>query len=209
MPHPRFKKLAPARRNALLKAAVEEFAAHGYDGASINRIIEASGLSKGSTYYYFDGKADLFLTVLLDASQRLLDRMQHYDLSTPDTADGFWSRFEDMLRDMLQLLLDDPEMSALIRVAATAPVDLHSTDGEAFEQIATVAQRVIVAGRSSGFVRSDLPEDLLVFVTTSTFQGLDAWMLQRWENEADRDLDEMARIGTDMCRRLLTPPPAS
>jgi AcrR family transcriptional regulator len=33
-------------------------------GASLNRILEQAGISKGSAYYYFDDKADVFLTVV-------------------------------------------------------------------------------------------------------------------------------------------------
>ena len=45
------------------RAALDEFAAHGFHDASLNRIIEAAGISKGSMYYYFDGKEDLFAHV--------------------------------------------------------------------------------------------------------------------------------------------------
>ena len=37
------------------------------------------------------------------------------------------------------------------------------------------------------------------------FQGLDAWMLPRWEQQGVVDLDRMARIGVDLARRMLSP----
>jgi AcrR family transcriptional regulator len=46
MARPRFLKLEPSRRAAILAVAAEEFAQFGYEGASYNRIIERSGLSK-------------------------------------------------------------------------------------------------------------------------------------------------------------------
>jgi AcrR family transcriptional regulator len=48
MPRPRFDHLEPERRRALLAVAAEEFAEHGYEASSFNRIIERSGLSKGA-----------------------------------------------------------------------------------------------------------------------------------------------------------------
>ena len=63
MVRPRFAKLAPAQQQAILGAALDEFAAHGFHDASLNRIIDAAGISKGSMYYYFDGKEDLFAHV--------------------------------------------------------------------------------------------------------------------------------------------------
>ena len=42
------------QQETILRAALAEFAAHGFADASLNRIIEAAGISKGSLYYYFD-----------------------------------------------------------------------------------------------------------------------------------------------------------
>src|SRR5262249_1214418 len=38
MPRPRFERIAPEKRDAVLDAAAKEFAEHGYDDASMNRI---------------------------------------------------------------------------------------------------------------------------------------------------------------------------
>ena len=48
MPRPRFNKLSAEKRECILEAAAKEFAAHGYDGASLNRILDETGISKGA-----------------------------------------------------------------------------------------------------------------------------------------------------------------
>ena len=65
MPRPRFEKLPVEKQEQILEAAAKEFTAHGYDGASLNRILEEAGISKGAAYYYFDDKADLYATKLV------------------------------------------------------------------------------------------------------------------------------------------------
>jgi hypothetical protein len=47
---PRFLKFDPERRDRLLEAAAEEFAARGYGAASLNKLIARLGLSKGQFY---------------------------------------------------------------------------------------------------------------------------------------------------------------
>lgn len=42
-----------------MTAAVEELADRGYDGASLTRIAERAGVSKGLIWHYFAGKDDL------------------------------------------------------------------------------------------------------------------------------------------------------
>ncbi|OGT29770.1 MAG: hypothetical protein A3E87_05405 [Gammaproteobacteria bacterium RIFCSPHIGHO2_12_FULL_35_23] len=47
-------------RDAIIDAALYEFAKHGFSGASIAGIAERSGISTGNVYRYFASKAKLF-----------------------------------------------------------------------------------------------------------------------------------------------------
>ncbi len=69
MPRPRFDRLDPDKRRRILAVAAEEFAARGVGNASLNRIIDHAGISKGAAYYYFDDKADLFATVIREGME--------------------------------------------------------------------------------------------------------------------------------------------
>ncbi len=63
------------------------FVAHGYVGASLNRILDDAGISKGAAYYYFDDKADLYATAIVYYSQELLGESLHDTARV--TADNF------------------------------------------------------------------------------------------------------------------------
>src|SRR5258708_19220895 len=55
----------PDRRNQILDAALEEFAAHGFRGATIKRIAQRARLrSQALIYWYFPAKEALFEAVL-------------------------------------------------------------------------------------------------------------------------------------------------
>ncbi|AHK70777.1 TetR/AcrR family transcriptional regulator [Gluconobacter oxydans] len=49
-----------AKREQILKGAGTVFLANGYEGASMSRIAQMAGVSKGTLYNHFDGKASLF-----------------------------------------------------------------------------------------------------------------------------------------------------
>src|SRR6056297_284855 len=51
-------------RKRILEAALEVFAQHGYRGATLDQIAEASGLSKPNILYYFTGKEEIHVTLL-------------------------------------------------------------------------------------------------------------------------------------------------
>lgn len=69
MPKQTFFNLPEEKRNLLCVCALNEFEVHSFDQASINRIVEAAGIAKGSFYQYFDDKKDLFLYLIQEGLQ--------------------------------------------------------------------------------------------------------------------------------------------
>jgi AcrR family transcriptional regulator len=59
-----------ARREQILAHTVEVIAERGYTGASLNRIAEHIGISKGLISYHFAGKADLLEALVNDVFAR-------------------------------------------------------------------------------------------------------------------------------------------
>lgn len=58
-----FSNLPDEKRQRIITAAVREFAAYGYQQASLNRIVKELGIAKGSLYQYFKNKEGLFLYI--------------------------------------------------------------------------------------------------------------------------------------------------
>ncbi|MCH7890745.1 MAG: helix-turn-helix transcriptional regulator [Gemmatimonadetes bacterium] len=54
-------------RALLVENAFREIHAHGYAGASLDRILASSGVTKGALYHHFKSKADLLHAVIDDA----------------------------------------------------------------------------------------------------------------------------------------------
>jgi TetR/AcrR family transcriptional regulator len=59
----KFENLPEEKRQRILNAAMQEFAAMGYDGASTNAIVDYAGIAKGALFHYFKSKKQLFLYV--------------------------------------------------------------------------------------------------------------------------------------------------
>ena len=57
----------------LFAAALAEFSSHSYDDASLNNIIKAAGMNKGSFYYRFQNKFALYLAVLEEIGRHKLE----------------------------------------------------------------------------------------------------------------------------------------
>ncbi|APH19126.1 TetR/AcrR family transcriptional regulator [Clostridium botulinum] len=57
------KNIPKDKKEAILEAALEEFAIGGYENASTNKIVEKAGISKGLLFHYFGNKKGLFIYV--------------------------------------------------------------------------------------------------------------------------------------------------
>ena len=64
MPTDKIESMDTQKIANIMSVALEEFAQNSYDKSSYNQIIKKSGMSKGTMYYYFKSKEDLFNTLL-------------------------------------------------------------------------------------------------------------------------------------------------
>lgn len=80
------------RREELLKAALIEFGDYGYDQASLNNILKRAEISKGTFYYHFKNKEELYLYL--------------YDILAKEKMDFFNKNIdpEDFNKDIFTLL---------------------------------------------------------------------------------------------------------
>jgi AcrR family transcriptional regulator len=91
-----------ARRNQLLGAAQEVFVAQGYHAAAMDDIADRAGVSKPVLYQHFPGKLDLYLALLDQHCDALLDAVRAALASTTDnkqrvaaTMDAYFAFVED------------------------------------------------------------------------------------------------------------------
>src|SRR5580704_15159146 len=73
-----------ATRAHLIDVATRLFAAHGYDGTSIQVVLADSGVSRGSLYHHFPGKEALFWAVLEEVGARVGEQVRAAIQDAPD-----------------------------------------------------------------------------------------------------------------------------
>jgi AcrR family transcriptional regulator len=66
----------PATRDRLQAAATELFAAHGFDGVSVEEIAERAGVTKALVNYHFGGKHKLYLTIITSTFSDIVERVE-------------------------------------------------------------------------------------------------------------------------------------
>jgi TetR/AcrR family transcriptional regulator len=64
---------ADQTRNAILRAASQEFSQKGFDGASTAEIMDAAQVNTSLLYYYFKSKSGLYEAVMLNAVEEYVE----------------------------------------------------------------------------------------------------------------------------------------
>jgi AcrR family transcriptional regulator len=104
-----------AKRTQIMDGARRVFLEHGFDGASVNDIVRATGVSKGTVYAYFPSKEKLFETLIFEDRRSQAERLfEIIDDSRP---------VEEMLREIglrFGKILIAPEQIAYIRMIIAA-----------------------------------------------------------------------------------------
>lgn len=120
---PRWRRMPEGRRGAILHAGLAEFDANGLEGARMDVIAEAAGLSKGTIYRYFPDKQGLFRAAVLGAISDALDNFHLSALADPELrVRRIWS------------LAHDPKFTAAYRLSL---IQARSTD------VAAAASQII------------------------------------------------------------------
>lgn len=196
--------MAPQRYRQLLATAAREFAAHGFEQASLNAIIRACGMSKSSFYHYFGSKEALFDRVVEEASAALAS-----DLDAPDPAalagPDFWQRIEAFVAQALKASSKQAWYADLGRIFYLP--DLSAERSAALQRVlAGVADwlgRVLAAGRACGAVRDDLPASLQAELVFALLQAMDRWSLRHMQEFDGPAIAELAHGQFEVLRRLL------
>ena len=81
------------RRIQLLDAASEVFASRGYHAAAMDDIADAAGVSKPVLYQHFPSKLDLYLALLDQSCDRLVEVVEEALASTDNNADRVIATF--------------------------------------------------------------------------------------------------------------------
>lgn len=202
----RFDNLDQQRQERLLGAAADEFAARGFEGASLSRIVERAGTSKGALYYYFEDKRDLFATVMDRALAPVLELASGFSLEGL-TAATYWEAFDAFTRRSFAYLTGHAWYVRLVRSlyrlrlrsgpnGPTAPI---------FDWARTWATRVLARGQDLGVVRADFPLPFLVELTLALGEVEDRWLFEQWEALTPPERERWLEAEMRLARRLLEP----
>lgn len=156
MPKETFNNLPEEKKDSILQIAVDEFYEYGYEKSSISRIVEISGIAKGSFYQYFEGKEDLFRLIMAMASEKKLEYLN--DLVANLHTLNFFNLLRTLFMDSLAFQKENPKLAGIIdRFLKKSSSQLkEAVVGEDIKQSDMFVENLLLQYISQNQIRADL-----------------------------------------------------
>jgi len=162
------------RRRDILEAARSVFSEKGFQTATMDEIAEKVELSKPTIYLYFDSKEDLYTSLALEDSYKVVERLKESLASDV----GLIEKWRSVYLAFLEHCIEHPEYVSISQ-HILAPESrqrvsdhiLEEFDKHTHELIGYVAQ-LVEEGIEKGLARDDLPPQTIVLITWRLTIGL-------------------------------------
>lgn len=194
MPLARYESIDESLKTRILGVSKDEFSAHGFEGASYNKIIQKIGISKGSMYYYFENKEDLFITCFIDAFAHATGGFDFAKASFPLTEDKptYWNSIKAVSSKQWNDVFQHPVMMSLMRQLVSLGTDhpiFHKLNAEC-EGLSEYGDimAILEHGVKIGAIRDDVPLNVLIRMNAE----YEVWLMQ--ETQEGR-MSEQQAIG--------------
>jgi AcrR family transcriptional regulator len=170
-----------ARRREILAGARTCFARHGYEGATVRRLEEETGMSRGAIFHHFRDKEALFLAVAEDDAATMVATVAEHGLvqvmrDLLSRADE--SRADETVAAVGAEQAADPEVAGWLGTQLEVSRRLR-TDPEFAKRWAARSEAIFAATRErltrqreAGVLRSDVPVDVLAQFLELAYDGL-------------------------------------
>jgi AcrR family transcriptional regulator len=156
-----------ARRRQILDGSRTCFARYGYEGATVRRLEEATGLSRGAIFHHFRDKESLFLALAEEDALRMAEVVAEQGLV-------------QVMRDLLSPRPgEDGEHPAewlgtrleVSRRLRTDP-DFRARWAERSEQLGAATRERLLRQRAAGKLRDDVDVEVLSAYLELVLEGL-------------------------------------
>ena len=175
-----------ARRAQIIDAAIDTIAEVGFARASLARIGERIGISKGLIGYHFAGKDDLIKEVVLEIVEQGLDYMQPRIIDEMSTGSGFLRAY---IESNLAFMRDHRNfMVAIVEIRRGIIADGTKHINADIDAAVDVLEQHLVRYQSHGEFRSDFDPRVMAVAIRAVIDAVP----RRLVHDPDLDVDKYA-----------------
>ncbi|MEV6153038.1 TetR/AcrR family transcriptional regulator [Nonomuraea sp. NPDC052129] len=164
-------KEEPVRRR-LLSEATRLFAERGFEGASVQEIVVAAGVTKGAMYHYFDSKDDLLHEIYARVLRMQMERLTHIADGPGTVAERLHAAAADVI-ETTTANLDDSKI--FFRSMHLLAPETRKTVRAERRRYHERFRDLVIEGQREGLFSERVPAELVVDYFFGSVHHLGSW----------------------------------
>jgi len=180
-----FFKITEEKQNKIVRAAMDEFAHHSFNEASLNNIIKVAGISKGGMFKYIEDKTDLYLYVFELALEAFFENQyKHLNVNQP----CYITRIFDMVIKSKNFYMDSP---LYFQLMIQGSIDFNSP---CYDQLEVIRHELLIDQKEALLKNVDwtlysMDKVQVLDYMNTLFQGINIRLLQLLTGDGFYDIE--------------------
>jgi len=148
-------------RTKIMDEAIKLFAEKGFSDTSISKIAKSAEVGKGTIYWHFDSKEDLFLSIIKENGKQYFEKVKLLDKSDNTPSEIIFQYIKDRIEfvednyDLARMLINNNDV--INREFKNLMEDKH-------RQIINVLERAIKKGMKNNNFKNGSSEELALMI---------------------------------------------
>ena len=190
---------ATDRREAILRAAIQTFARHGFFNAQVADVARAAGVAAGTVYLYFQNKDDLLVSIFDKTMVRWIEQGRQALQAIPDPV----GRLDEIARTHLHAMGCDRDLAVVFQVELRQSLKfMEQFSATRLREYLGIIRDVVAEGQAQGVLRDGLKPT----VAAKMFFGILDGMATNWVVSHRRyPLEAEAALAVDLFVNGLAP----
>lgn len=163
-------------RGRLVDAATRLFADKGFEGTTVQEVVDAAGVTKGAMYHYFSSKDDLLYEIYHRVLSMQMERLELILGGAEPLADRLYAAAVDVVLTSIANLDDTVIFFRSIHMLEAGKQALVRAERRRYHERFRSA---IEEGQRAGLFRADVPADLVVNYHFGAVHHLGTWYRPR------------------------------
>ena len=165
-----FEKLPACKQNKILDACFREFGQKGYQRASTNTIVNQAGIPKGTLFYFFGNKKQLFLYLVDYAVGKYV---KFVDRFMDDLPPDLFDRLLFMVQVRMRFAALAPQLYRfLFKALLNIPDSIQADMQDRFKVYAEGNQKFMREGLDTSRLRADVSVEQVMELLSYIMDGL-------------------------------------
>jgi AcrR family transcriptional regulator len=191
-------KMRHEKVDVIFKAAIQVFAEYGFDQAKMDDIAQVAGVAKGTIYYHFRSKDELFVGLMSEGLDKLIDCARR----NIEQYGSAMERLNALIHAHIDFFVQNTQLAKLLLNEAFGNKERQYQFRVRIREYVQLIESVLIEGKESGEFVVDYPHAM----ASAIFGAASVIVLERiyhYEENVEKEIEKIKPQLVETVRQLL------